>query len=250
MLKKLTESIALFSVLIVIFGLVKQYLFYLRFDIPINYFLNISELGLIISNDLLVLGLLFGILVFGFYLLTDWEIPIEKINSEVEKRERKLKELQTSNSKRYKKIVNKRKIYILILFIASIIAFIYSNEYGLKLIFATTALLMLPYFFLIFNSTLLYRHLTSNVAQIYLLTVIFVVFYTGFIGNQIAKVEKGKYNGTVIKTADSTYVSDSESYFIGKTEKFLFIYNSRKQSTTIIPTEKIERITLKENYCR
>ena len=246
MLKKLTESVAIFSVLIIVFGLVKQYLYYLRFGVPINYFLTISELGIIVSDDLIILCLFFGIIIFGLYLLIDTKVPIETVERENSEREQRLQNLKSTNFKAYRKIIRSKIILILALIIGSFILLITSREYGLKLISISVMVLMVPYFMLIFNPTLLFRHLSSSAAYAYATVMLFIIIYLSFIGIQVSNVENGKFVGTIIKTKDSTYLSTKERYFIGKTDKFVFFYDTKQKATTIIPSEKIESIILKQ----
>jgi len=40
----------------------------------------------------------------------------------------------------------------------------------------------------------------------------------------------------IVTTSDTTYVSADNSFFIGKTEKYLFIYKKKDSSTDIIPS--------------
>jgi hypothetical protein len=74
---------------------------------------------------------------------------------------------------------------------------------------------------------------------------VFLAFYVlSATSNQIHFVETGKFNGTKIYTADSTYTSTDSSYFIGKTEKYVFIYNTKNKYTRIIPSESVLKIDL------
>ena len=54
-----------------------------------------------------------------------------------------------------------------------------------------------------------------------------------------------QYYGTKIITSDSTYTSDSLHYYIGKTENYVFIYNTPDKSATIIPSSEVRKMILK-----
>lgn len=247
MLKKLTESIALFSVVIIIFGLAKQYLYYLNFGVPINYFLTISELGIIVSDDILIICMVVGIILFGSYLLLNTKIPIETIERQQKKEEQILEELKFTNPKQYKKIVRSKTSLILLLIVGAFVALTTSKEYSFKLISVSVLVLMAPYFILIFRPALLYKHLSSNTAYTYLTIALFIIVYVSFVGVQVSNVEHGKFAGTIITTNDSTYISTTERYFIGKTDKFVFFYDARVRATSIIPMDKVSTIILKQN---
>ena len=49
---------------------------------------------------------------------------------------------------------------------------------------------------------------------------------------------------TKIYTNDSTYISESSNYFIGKTEKYYFIYNKDKKSSLVIPEREVSKFEL------
>jgi len=60
----------------------------------------------------------------------------------------------------------------------------------------------------------------------------------------ISSVADGKYFGTVIKTSDSTYKSNNNSYFIGKTSEYVFIFDA-KNGTRVLRNEQIIDFVLK-----
>jgi len=247
MIKKFTESIAVFSVVIVLFGLVKQYVYYLRFDVPIKYFITISELGAIVSDDLLIVGLAVSIILFGIYLSIDYSIPIEEIEKQNRNRKELLEKLRTTNPTKYREIVRSKKWLIILLFIGCLAGAIFMKSYGTKLILVTVLIMLAPYFMLVFNSDRLYSYLSGQLNYIYLTIVLSVIAYMSFLAVQISSVENGRFTGTIIKTADSTYISTKDSYFIGKTEKFIFFYDSKTNATTIIPADNVTIISLKQN---
>lgn len=67
------------------------------------------------------------------------------------------------------------------------------------------------------------------------------------IKGEINLTEKGKYNGTTVKTAEKTYISSDSIYFIGKTDKYIFFFEPKKKSTQIIPIESVKEILLVTN---
>jgi len=59
----------------------------------------------------------------------------------------------------------------------------------------------------------------------------------------ISKVRYGYYMGTKIYTKDSTYISDSSHYYIGKTQNYYFIHN-RDNTNMIIPEREVLKFDL------
>ena len=56
--------------------------------------------------------------------------------------------------------------------------------------------------------------------------------------------EQGEYAGTKIYTKDSTYISDSSHFYIGKTQNYYFIHN-KDSSTLVIPEREVTKFDLK-----
>jgi hypothetical protein len=54
MLKKITAYIPLLAVLLIVLGLCKQFIYYTNFNVPINSFIGLSEIGILISDDLII----------------------------------------------------------------------------------------------------------------------------------------------------------------------------------------------------
>lgn len=58
--------------------------------------------------------------------------------------------------------------------------------------------------------------------------------------------KKSYYSGTKILMKEREIVSDSKIYYIGKTEKFLFIHDSRVNWTEVIPIDEIKNIVFRK----
>lgn len=223
--KQISNNIPLISIAIIILGLIKEFIYYGRFNVPIKYFLNISELGLIISDNLLLLSPAIILLAIGLRTHT------QNI------------ELTEEQQKQEKKDVIFRIIFWTILFI--IIAFFgfYFKEYYLQVIMICglifISLIIIPIFFIDINSPL--QKTFINVFAI--ISLILIIIFIGSL--ETYTVDKGKYSGTQIYTRDTTYTSSDTSYFIGKTEKYIFIYNKFDTTTLIIPSESVTKIVMK-----
>lgn len=81
--------------------------------------------------------------------------------------------------------------------------------------------------------------------------VVFILFYFAVTlfnvvlttSNEIKSVMDGKYNGTKIVTDDTTYISSDSSYYIGQTNRFIFIYDKSK-FCTVLPISSIKRLEI------
>jgi hypothetical protein len=84
--------------------------------------------------------------------------------------------------------------------------------------------------------------------KILLTTVVFVFIVYQVLVNtntEARRAYNGRYIGTVIKTKDTTYISDSTMFYVGKTKEYYFIYNKKKNNAIIIPDGEIEKVTYK-----
>ena len=85
-------------------------------------------------------------------------------------------------------------------------------------------------------------HPYYNLALFSMMVIFSLTWFTIF---EINNVDKGKYLGTKVVTSDSTYTSDSFHFFIGKTENYFFIFNSREKEVTVIPNNEVKKFILK-----
>ncbi len=227
-IKVISSSLPLFTVIIIILGLVKLVVYYSKYNVPIKFFIQISEIGLIVSYDLLLVMIMF--LYFTIQGANQIEIKTE-----------------SKTLKKASKIVGQVVTFLPVLVVVITIIFLYiEKDYANKvylfslLIFSGSLALIIAYpdYFIkyITNRT---RYL---LLQGFIITVCFVLVVTA---SEIKSVEKGKYKGTIIITADSTYISTDSSYFIGKTENYVFVFNKKDTTTSIIPSELITKMILK-----
>ena len=77
--------------------------------------------------------------------------------------------------------------------------------------------------------------------------LLFVIVTIWFTYNEVKSVKDFKSTfGTTITLKDNTVLeSDSCSYFIGKTQKFVFFYDESIKTSEIIPVSEIKRIQIK-----
>lgn len=229
-LKRFKEFAPVVSIVIILFGLLNQMFFYSHFGIEIQHYLTVSELILSACNQLLAI-----------IILTLFHAIITHIFA-LDANQRGVAALEGRMS------TNRWKIFrgeiIGFFFNILYILFLVLNKYDKFLyIGAISMAICLIYPIIIFETKLRFQRLGKpfyaqdfNAIMLSILLV-FLLFTVTLI--DIDRSEKGRYLGTVIKTKDSTYVSDSSHFFIGKTEKFWFIKNRTTKSTVVIPDAEI-----------
>ncbi len=232
MLKKFLGYLPHLSVLIIILGIIKQVIYFNYFKIPIQYFLGLPEIGLIVSSDLLIIAPT----VFLMFLIAIGEKTIfskpEKIEPEVTLEERK---------KNAKTLI----IYLSILIVVSTVMLFLDIHYSLKITFRISIGLSATMIILLLYLPRFKDVLSDKEAKIAFifsfLLIVGIIFKTA---NDIEAAKEGKYKGTRIYTADSIYTSTDSSFFIGKTEKYIFIYNEKRKTSRIIPSESVKMIDM------
>jgi hypothetical protein len=53
-LKSITTNLPLISIIISTIGIIKQFIYYSNFHLPIKYYMGFSEFGMVVSDDLLL----------------------------------------------------------------------------------------------------------------------------------------------------------------------------------------------------
>lgn len=234
--KEISSTLPFLTVMVIALGLFRQLAYYGNYNLPIKYFLNITEIGLLVSSDIL-----FSVLVFLFLSL--YISFLENIKNN--------KILNTTTDIKVNRTLDNNILLLVLKICCGVtmmilcVSFFIVKEYQSKLEIIGYLIFIAYWYFVITFFKYFKNHLIktknlvihSGVSLLFLL----VVFFTSY---ELNFVEKGKYTGTIIKTVDSSYISTDSSYFIGKTSEYVFIYNKLKKSTTIIPSSKIENIIL------
>lgn len=224
------------SFIIIIVSLVFHFIYYKNFGLPIKYFMNFSELGVAMSEDLIyVIPIYAGLLI------------VTLLNSALGNYLRgagnKL-EIPKTKTKFYFNPIFLR-ISIMVLVLLQIVLML-SKHKGIFLsldLFASIIYGMATYALLSLKDNYDSGGLLG--ARNYAFISIFILVLGMQLSKSINSVERGKYIGTTITTSDTTYISTDSTYFIGKTEKYVFIYKVRERGTLIIPSELVKQMFIK-----
>lgn len=232
MFSRLKEYIPFVAPIIIALGIIKQMFYYHAFNIQILNFLEVGEVLILFMSDALLL-LLFIVPPMIMLLVADFQVT---------KQTTLFGESQTMLDLLFKFF---SLLGILLFLYSATMMIVYWNNYFEKTLFglvlAVSILLMYVY--------RLSLHAANETAKKILLTI--VVF--GFIVHQVLvntnkearRAYNGRYIGTIIKTKDSTYISDPTTFYVGKTKEYSFLYNKKKNSAIIIPNGEIEKMVYK-----
>ena len=241
-IQKFTHFLPLISGLVICLSILKSIIFFNHFNIPIKFYLTLSELPIIIAGDLF---LILPLLIFG--LLTA-NINVVFIEKKLIQRRLELlrKSGRTKVSKKYSPFWNRFiMITIFIGIVWIIILSICEKNYGeIYIGICCIGTLLIAFYF-----TLLYEFpwmpLPSLVPIFYSMHVLlcFGIFFA-ITTMEIQNVDNGRYTGTKIVTKDSTFKSTDSAFFIGQTSNYIFFYNKKDKHTSIIPASELKEIEL------
>lgn len=232
------------TILIIIFGLSRQLIYYNSFHVPIKYFFSFSEVWVALINDIFIL------LPYSLLMLTGYELAKkdrQKSLVAAASKESSGTQLKNHPSKKTmpRKLVTIEVIFLVVFIILTgviIYCWITTTNFATQVLFCLTTILAV---FLII-SQLIFRDKEPGESTFIAFSLFMIFFLLAVIINSdVSRVKRGLYKGTVITTKDSSYTSTDSSFFIGKTENYVFIHNLKDTSTEIIPSESILKIELK-----
>jgi len=229
-IKGIVEHLSIFTALIFILGLIKLTLFYKNFSISIKSFIGVSEIATSVSDDLLFLVLIFLVLVAARIVIKDTEIKFT---------------LFVFQDKRNLIF----SVFIVLVNISLLVSSFYQKEYYQQIFNSA-----LTYFFLFVTlmTTRMGKDFSERHKDLFFTLYIFLFALLHIIGvtsKEIRSVVNGKYYGTEIVTADTTYTSTAASYYIGQTDKFVFVYDSSRHCK-VIPVSSIKQMDIHTNVAR
>lgn len=229
--KKVTLYLPYVSGLVVVFGLLRQASYYHYYQIEIQNFIGISELLLAWMDEMY--SFLSFLVFIILSLATDtyiaeyvYEWPLKKKNRQA----------------------------LIWRMIASFVLFIvfFTIPPGVLALFLLVGLLLpislFPAYIIVnnfFQDTLGWGKLNLTVFKFIYGSVFSILLIFNLTRKAISEVNEGNYYGTTITTEDSVYISNSNSTYIGKTEKYYFIFNKEDSSSTIIPSDEVILFKLK-----
>jgi len=220
--KSLKEYIPFLSVLsagIILFSLIEQCIYYGHFNIQIQGYTGISELFLAFADKLMliVVGTAALAIVAWFY----W---------------------------RKKSKIGATDLIILGIVCLVNLAMLLNHAADADYIRYLVPLVLISYIILTFMvywgfSRVFGKEINIRILSTFYIIVAFFLLLVNTTYLEEDTTEGGRYLGTKIFTKDSTYVSDSTHFYIGKTQNYYFIYN-KDSSTLVIPEREVTKFDL------
>jgi len=253
-LDKIKNLILIGSPVLIGMGAIKLILFYKSFNFNVIEFIELTEVLILFLNDIfyLIIMIIMGV-IFEFVQTSKYELnKIQNIQNEIKQSEKFGKRI-----KNYYKLYKEGLWAILVFGITDLAIYITSkttNE-NIHLLFIFTGALCLTMIVWAEIKLKIKRLSGDNVStRMNNFIVIFIIisaFFSNNIFNEIRSVKKDKiYYGTEIhyqKFDDKIkFISDSTSYYIGKTKNYVFIFQELNNTTKIIPVKNINQIIIKK----
>ncbi len=252
-LSKFKNLIFIGSPILIWMGAIKQILFYRSFNFNIVQFIDLAEILILFLNDIfyLISMLIFGI-VFELFRISRYEIEgIKEIRTNINQSDKFGKRILD-----YLSLYSYGILIVITLGLMDLIIFLILDTVNLNLhtLFVTLGTLNL---FVILWEEVKFKFNRLFSAQIspliknmmFFIIMISPVFYLT-INNKVNSIRNDKlYYGTEIHYKDLDdnikFISDSTSYYIGKTKSYVFIFQELDNSTKVIPIKDINEIIIR-----
>lgn len=243
--EKILEFMKFFPVYMIFIGTLRLIIYYSAFNVSIINYIEFSEFLLSFFNSftLLVIMVILLILLIGL-----WGNDIGLENNSVYQ-----SYFNETFKIRFKRDLKSASfivsIFLIFWVIVSIIFFktsIYRAIYALYLP-------LLSFIFFIYREIRVANFKANNTdfPSTYInITIILIIATTTVIHDVLLDIDKvkfqHKYYNSKITLDDSIIVSDSIQTYIGKTNDFIYVFNSSSNSSRVIPVTRVKEIELKK----
>jgi hypothetical protein len=236
--KSLKPLIPFLPFVVIVIGLLKTITFYSYFGININDFISLSEVTVLFADSI---SLIFFFVIAPCIIWianTPYQYGYPFKYDAIESRANNIRK------RWYKSLPT---LFSILLFLLCIAGITFGN-YIVRVQFIIIAFVLITILIL---RELYHEYYEKNnkhynpiffTLTVGVLTFVVVVIYMELV--KADSVKRGRYNGTKVYTSDSTYVADSSNIYVGKTDRYIFMYNTVNSSPTIIPVSEVKKLIL------
>jgi len=241
------KNIAILTPIIIIAGLLKYIIYYAFFNVPIVQFIDLNEIIVLFSEDIIHILGLFLFLGFFSFLASTTKTTMKSRRFLIKYFKEKEIELRIW----YYLKTN----YLSIIILIGVALLIWTNIFDKKeLEYTTQILIVIDTLFLIIRFAVhevkremyLKGKLEKKNSKIELFFGILILSINLILIYSVKEVEKvkykGKYSGVVVTLENEVLKSDSASFYIGKTKNFLFYHKTKTNTTRVIPCDRIKEM--------
>jgi hypothetical protein len=242
-MKKIIEYLPLIGSFLIFNGFLKLYLFYGHWDIKIIDYLDLSEILLSFLNDINIIVLCLIIFLFhqlaGFIIIDtadkklQGKIPIPDSDDPTTHSKNPISDLISAAYERFPWIFVVLSIIVTVFF-----GWKFFNTYSFFWLYMGIISLLKSLMELL-EKTLTIENHSREIA----ILLSFLAFTYCLATLDIKNVEQNlEPNTTTIYTENETITTNKDNVVLGKSQKFIFLYNSKTNCTRILPSDKIKSI--------
>lgn len=234
---------------IIFLGMARLIFFYKTFGISIVNYLEFSEIITSFFDIIVILVLYLSFLIIQNYLTRNKNIENktdELYNKIIEEKKQWRRTLLYFN---YVKVLIYFALFIVIVSLVSNFFYETPSSYVIKLL---TSVFIFIIFVVVISVEIERKHkllgANLNTKKFYkfiflsFIVVITVIVYSAYQSNVI-KNDKSTYGVTIVFDNDQIFVSDSSTYFIGKTQNYIYIHHQKEKKTDAIPMSRVKKLT-------
>ncbi|HPH32317.1 MAG TPA: hypothetical protein PLB49_10715 [Chitinophagaceae bacterium] len=272
-LENISKLLPLLAVVLIFYGVSAEMLYYAFFDIQIQYYLEPSEIFLLFFDNIISTSFLIivGVIILLYNNVLDTRLrKLKKVVENIPELKKKLdenSEVTDMDEDEYNidKLNSRTNMYLNLfagLFVISyltktILVFGYHNE-KLGFVFLIISTFSVVIFILgkvvhhltfhlrVSGRFLSFNNNTSHSFIVYLITALLILPFLTKVVEAISIRDYNRYQDAELILKDSTIITSTDSsYYIGKTQKYVFYYNRNKDQTTIYPMDEVKSVKVK-----
>jgi hypothetical protein len=244
----ITKAVSILVSILIAAGLLNQIVYYKFFNVQIAEFLNAGEILLLFADDLL-----FYLMVMMTTITVVALLPSFRDNKVTAFKERRRFIRYVKTEEAFERLIfffTQRWVGILLWTTSLTVLYFTDKEFFNISIyvfsFEMCIWLLRWHSYEIRRSMRIKDELTKQDETLYtsfsilLFFLLILLIYTVYDVRDVR--DKQKFINTSIVVSDQAIKSDSNYFYIGKTDDFVFFYNKKKDETTVYPMEQVERI--------
>lgn len=248
---KIWKEIAFLAPLIIIAGLLKQIIYYAFFNIPIVHFIELNEVPVLFSEDILHIIILLVIMLFVGHLgsTTKTNIKLRRFNIGYYRENELFLRAIKYVSGNYINLFG--LVFILVLLVSK-----YFENHEMRvttkyLLIIDTAFFIIRFGFLeVKRGLYLKKELekkNENIELGFSLFVLAINLILIFSVQEVERVKYGhKYSNVNIVTDAEILSSDSMYFYIGRTKNYVFFHDLKSDMSRVIPSNRVQEMNFGE----
>jgi hypothetical protein len=245
--QEIGKSLPLASLILIVFGYIKLYIFYNIFGIDITSYISISDLPLVLPPDLILLLTILTVFIYPF--IATYLLDLIRLNRSSNENIIIIKDEEKKTSANNKIFIFIKYILIaLLVIIMGVSLSLFLNSYESTERLTSIIIIIIVSILLLFLTFFNVVELHNNTMAVTSIIVLIAIFSLGPVRSTGEKVKHRYYNGTTVITKTDTLVADSNLIYIGKTSSHIFYLNRIEETQIVIPESEVTKLLIKRGF--